>query len=298
MIDLRRHARRRFVDAQGGPTAIVLVAMLSVQLGASLARQLLPTVGPRGTTALRTTLASLILLALFRPWRPRLDRRLLRAVVPYGISLGAMNLLFYCALARIPLGIAVALEFTGPLTVALLASRRALDFVWAIAAAAGIALLVPLRASAHGVDLVGAAFALGAGACWAAYIIFGQRAGNAGHGGQATALGMTLAALLVLPFGAPAVVPFVGQPRVWLVALGIAVFSGALPYSLEMIALKRLRAKTFGILMSLEPALAALIGLVILGEHLAPAQWLAIGCIIVAAGGSSAGAHEPPAGIT
>jgi inner membrane transporter RhtA len=279
----------------GGSTAIVLVAILSVQLGASLARQLLPTVGPRGTTALRTSLAALLLLLLWRPWRGGLDRRLLRAVAPYGLSLGAMNLLFYCALARIPLGIAVALEFTGPLTVSLLGSRRALDFLWAVSAAAGIVLILPLANTAHGVDLLGAAYALGAGACWASYIVFGQRAGNAGHGGQATALGMATAALLVLPFGVSAIVTHAGQLQVWLVALAIAVFSGALPYSLEMIALKRLPAKTFGILMSLEPAVAALIGLGILGEHLSLAQWLGIGCIIVAAAGSATGAKAPPA---
>jgi inner membrane transporter RhtA len=266
---------------------MVLVAMLSVQLGASLARQLLPSVGAPGMTALRTSIAASLLLALWKPWRPRWDLRLLRAVVPYGLSLGAMNLLFYCALARAPLGIVVALEFTGPLAVSLLASRRPRDFLWVVLAAAGIILILPLRQAAHDVDVLGALCALGAGACWAAYIVFGQRASQAGHSGQATALGMATAALFALPFGARSIVANAGQTRVWLIGLAVALFSSALPYSLEMVALKHIPARTFGILMSLEPALAALVGLAVLGEHLSAAQWSAIGCIVAAAAGSS-----------
>jgi inner membrane transporter RhtA len=265
--------------------------MLSIQLGASLARTLLPSVGPFGTTAMRTAIGATLLLTVFRP---RWDRRLWRAVLPYGLSLGAMNLLFYCALARAPLGVVVALEFTGPLAVSLLASRRPRDFLWVLLAAAGIVLILPLRGAARNVDLVGVACALGAGACWGAYILFGQRAGQAGHSGQAAALGMTTAALFAFPFGARAIVTWAGHLHVWLVALAVAVFSSALPYSLEMAALKRLPTRTFGILMSLEPAVAALTGLLVLGERLSLSQWSAIACIVAAAAGSATSSDGPP----
>jgi inner membrane transporter RhtA len=281
----------------GAPTVLV-IAMLSIQLGASMARQILPLVGAPGTTALRTSLAALLMLGLSRPWRHAVSRRLVCAVVLYGLSLGAMNLLFYCALARVPLGIVVALEFTGPLAVSLLGSRRPLDFLWVLLAAVGLLLIVPYGNAAHTVDLTGVGYSLGAGACWGAYILFGQRAGKAGYSGQAAALGMSTAALFVLPFGARAVVAHTGDMHIWLVAFGIAVFSGALPYSLEMVALKRLPARTFGILMSLEPAIAALVGLGFLDEHLSRAQWFAIGCIVIAASGSSMGTKAPPATVS
>jgi inner membrane transporter RhtA len=270
---------------------ILVLAMLSVQLGASLARPLISSVGPAGVTALRTAIAATLLLSL---WRPRWDRRLFAAVLPYGLSLGTMNLLFYCALARIPLGVAVALEFTGPLAVSLLASRRARDFLWVVLAAAGILLILPLRSAERNVDLLGVVCALGAGGCWAAYIVFGQRASQTGHSGQTTALGMLIAALVALPFGAGTVVAHAGELHVWLVALAVAVCSSALPYTLEMMVLRQLPARTFGILMSLEPAIAALAGLAILGERLSLAQWAAIGCIVVAAAGSATSSDAPP----
>lgn len=270
----------------------VLVAMVSIQTGASLAKRLFPVVGAPGTTTLRLFFAALILGLIWRPWRGRLTRRELLAVVTYGASLGGMNLLFYLALERIPLGIAVAIEFTGPLAVALFASRKPLDFVWAALAVCGIVLILPISEASQALDWVGVGFALGAGLCWALYILFGQRAGATVHGGKAAALGMATAALLVCPIG----VAHAGSALLdWSIlpfALGVAVLSSALPYSLEMIALKHLPTRTFGILMSVEPALGALSGLLLLGERLALAQWVAIACIILASVGSSASSRE------
>lgn len=274
------------LDSAGGATGVLVLAMISIQLGASIAKELLPTVGPSGATALRTSIAATLLWAVWKPWRAPRTGPWLRAVAVYGACLGAMNLAFYCALARIPLGLAVALEFIGPLGVALFASRRLVDFGWTLAAAAGILLIVP-RGGGHGVDVVGIGFALTAGLCWALYIVFGQRASNAGPSGPTAAIGMAIAALVTVPLGAPAVVAHVGDGAVWLRALAVAVCSSALPYYLEMLALKRLPARTFGVLMSLEPAVAAMFGLAILHERLSPSQWTAIALIIVAAAGSA-----------
>jgi len=274
------------LDSTGGATGVLVLAMISIQLGASIAKELLPSVGPSGATALRTLIAATLLWVVWKPWRAPWTATWLRAVVVYGACLGAMNLLFYCALARIPLGLAVALEFVGPLGVALFASRRAVDFAWTVAAAAGILLIVPLRAGS-GVDPIGIGFALAAGVCWALYIVFGQRASNAGASGPTAATGMAVAALVTLPFGAQAAFAHAAERAVWLRALAVAVCSSALPYYLEMLALKRLPARTFGVLMSLEPAVAAVLGFVILRERLSPSQWTAIALIILAAAGSA-----------
>lgn len=268
--------------------AALLAAMVSVQFGASLAKGLFPALGPEGTTICRCGLAAVMLLALHRPWRERPSRAALVAVGLYGASLGLMNLLFYLSIARIPLGVAVALEFTGPLSVALLASRRARDLAWVALAAAGIALVFPRTHATRAVDPVGVAFALGAGACWALYIVLGKRAGKAVPGGAASALGMLTAALVVAPFGVARAGARLLDPALWPLALAVAVFSSALPYSLEMHALRRLPARTFGVLMSLEPALAALAGLVVLRERLSATQGAAIACIIAASLGSAA----------
>lgn len=281
------------LDSTGGATGVLLMAMISIQLGASIAKELLPSIGPSGATALRTSIAATLLWAVWKPWRAPRTATWLRAVVVYGACLGTMNLVFYCALARIPLGLAVALEFIGPLGVALFASRRAVDFAWTLSAAAGILLIVPLRAGS-GVDPVGVGFALGAGVCWALYIVFGQRASNAGPSGPTAAIGMAVAALVTMPIGAHAVVAHAGERAVWLRALAVAVFSSALPYYLEMLALRRLPARTFGVLMSLEPAVAAVLGFAILRERLSPSQWAAIALIIVAAAGSALTTRSRP----
>lgn len=268
--------------------AALLAAMVSVQFGASLAKGLFPALGPEGTTALRCGLAAVMLLALRRPWREPLTRAARVAVGLYGASLGLMNLLFYLSIARIPLGVAVALEFTGPLSVALLASRRKRDLAWVALAAAGIALIVPRADAPRALDPLGVALALGAGGCWALYIVLGQRAGKAVPGGAASALGMGVAAAVVVPVGAVRAGARLLEPALWPTAVAVAVLSSALPYSLEMHALRRLPTRTFGVLMSLEPALAALAGLVVLRERLSSSQVAAIACVMTASLGSAA----------
>ncbi|MCP3098531.1 EamA family transporter [Myxococcus sp. K15C18031901] len=271
---------------------LLLAAMGSIQVGASIAKGLFPMVGAQGTTALRLVFSSLILLAFWRPWRHRLTRQELRAIVVYGASLGVMNLTFYLALARIPLGIAVAIEFTGPLAVAILSSRRPIDFVWALLAIAGVLLILPLSGASGTLDWVGVAWALVAGTCWALYILFGQKAGASVHGGTAASLGMLVAALVAVPVGVASAGTALLNPSLMLPALGIAILSSALPYSLEMFALKKLPTRTFGILMSLEPALGALAGRVFLAEQLSVTQWVAVGLIISASVGSAASARQ------
>lgn len=268
------------------PLLGLVAAMASIQAGASLAKTLFGTVGPAGVTTLRLVLAALILGAIWRPWRKPLAPGALKAVALYGAALGLMNLTFYLALERLPLGLTVAIEFLGPLGVALLASRKPLDFAWAALAAAGIGLILPVAADAP-LDPIGLLFVLAAAACWALYIVFGQRAGALADGGAATSLGMLVAALVGAPLGAWTAGAALLEPRLLALGVGVAVLSSALPYSLEMVALKRLRAQTFGVLMSLEPVLAALTGLVVLGERLTQRQWLAVACIVAASIGSA-----------
>ena len=291
----------------------VLIAILSIQLGASVAKQIFPIVGAIGATSLRLSLAALILTVIFRPWRQKLSRHDLRLIGLYGSALGVMNILFYQALARIPLGIAVALEFTGPLSVALATSRRALDFLWAGLAVAGIILILPFDLlgqtdlsgavlSSGGADPLGAAgalavvrsldpvgvlYALGAGCGWAFYILFGQRIGTVLSGGRAVTLGTIVAALIALPLGLIQSGTALFNGSILPIALFVAIFSSALPYSLEMVALKRLSTQTFSIMMSLEPAIASLFGFLFLREALSLIQVFAIACIVIASAGSA-----------
>lgn len=273
----------------------VLVAMVSIQSGASLAKELFPAVGAPGASALRLLFATVALFAVFRPWRNWPRASAWRAIALYGLSLGGMNLLFYQALARIPLGVAVALEFVGPLAVALVASRRRRDFVWAAFAIAGLALLLPVHQLASGLDPLGTAYALAAGGCWALYIVFGKRVGDSVPGGLATSLGMACALALTFPVGWAHAGSALLDWRLLPLGLAIGVLSSALPYSLEMVALKALPTQTFGILMSMEPAIAALSGLLFLGERLSPPQLVAMGLVMAASVGSTLGAGDRPA---
>lgn len=268
------------------PIVVLLIAMTSIQSGASLAKSLFPLVGAPGVTALRLTLGTLILVVIFKPWRLRFKAEQRFPLLMYGLALGGMNYLFYLSIQTVPLGIAVALEFTGPLAVALFASRRAVDFVWVILAVLGLWFLLPLGQSISSVDLAGAAFALGAGACWAIYIIFGQKAG-ADHGPATVAFGSLIAAVIFVPIGAWQAGEALWHWSLIPLGLGVAILSTALPYSLEMIALTRLPTRTFGTLMSMEPGLAALSGMLFLGEHLTLVQWLALLSIIAASIGST-----------
>jgi inner membrane transporter RhtA len=268
------------------PVGLLLIAMASIQSGASLAKSMFPLVGAQGTTTLRLVFASLILLLVLRPWRATLTAKSLRTVIIYGIALGGMNFLFYMSLRTVPLGIAVALEFTGPLTVALLSSRRAIDFVWIALAVTGLLLLIPTKESGANIDLIGIGYALGAGVCWALYIVSGQKAG-ADNGIQTAALGVLIAAIFIAPIGIVHAGSALLNPALLTTALGVAVLSTALPYSLEMMALTRLPARTFSTLTSIEPAFGALSGLLFLHESLTLLQWLAIGSIILASVGAT-----------
>lgn len=268
------------------PVGLLLIAMASIQSGASLAKSMFPIVGAQGTTTLRLIFASIIMLLILRPWRAKLTAKSLKTVIVYGIALGGMNLLFYMSLRTVPLGIAVALEFTGPLAVAIFSSRKAIDFVWIGLAITGLLLLIPLGEGAQGIDLVGTAYALGAGVCWALYILFGQKAG-ADNGVQTAALGVIIAALFIAPVGIVHAGSALLTPALIPVALAVALLSTALPYTLEMIALTRMPTRTFGTLMSIEPAFGALSGLLFLHEVLSVTQWIAILCIIMASVGAT-----------
>lgn len=267
------------------PVPSILLAIVSVQGGAAIAKGLFPVLGPAGTVGLRIGISLLLLMAVVRPPLRQLRPAQWRAVVPYGIALGAMNLLFYCALARIPLGLAVTLEFVGPLAVALAGSRRLLDVGWALLAGVGIMLLTPWTSA--GLDSLGVVFALLAGGAWAVYIVLGGRVGAVLPGAQGVAIGMGFAALVVLPFSATA--GGWGGLTPGLLATGtlLAVLSSALPFTLEMNALKQLPSRTFSILMSLEPAAAAICGLLFLHEHLSLSQWLAVALVMAASAGAT-----------
>ena len=268
--------------------------MVSFQLGATMAKRLIPAIGAPGTTSLRLGISALIMIALQRPWRSVPSRAAWPVILAYGISLGAMNSVFYLALRTIPLGIAVALEFTGPLAVAVIASRRKVDYLWVALAAVGLSVLLPITKSGATLDGMGVLFALAAGVGWALYIVFGQKAGHA-HGPAASTWGLLIAAFLATPIGIIGAGPRLLSPDVLPLGFGVAIFSGGLPYTLEMIALRRLSAKTFGTLMSFEPALAAIAGAIILREHLTVLQYLAIAAIIIASAGAVAGESEPEA---
>ena len=268
------------------PVAFILVSAFSVQGGAAIAKGIFPVIGVAGTAATRAILSAIILLAVFRPAVHRMTAAQWRAVIPYGITIGVMNLLFYQSLARIPLGLAVALEFVGPLAVAIVGSRRALDVLWVVLAMAGIALIVPFQAD-DTIDPVGVTYALLTGACWAAYIVLGRRVSQQLDAGVAVTVGMTIAALTITPYAlVDGGVEKFGLDLL-VACVGMAVLSSALPYALEMKALRLLPARTFSILMSLEPVIAALCGLALLGEQLTGAQWAAVALIVIASAGAT-----------
>lgn len=266
------------------PPALVLCGIVSVQLGATVATKLFALTGPSGAVALRLGFAALILLAVWRP-SLRMSRSAWAAVLVYGLVLGTMNLCFYEAISRIPLGMAVTIEFLGPLTVSIVGARRWVHAVWAVLAAGGVVLLT---GSAVVIDWAGVGFALAAATCWGTYILAGGLLGKRTSGGGGLAVGMAVAALLAMPLG---VVGGGGvellQPMALLIGLCVALLSSVIPYSLELEALRRIPPRVFGVLMSLEPAVAALAGLVVLGEALHPAQWVAICCVVTASIGAT-----------
>ncbi|HEY6823945.1 MAG TPA: threonine/homoserine exporter RhtA [Steroidobacteraceae bacterium] len=290
MISVARSSRGSYLIS----IVLLLVAMGSIQIGASFAKTLFQSVGAAGAVALRTALATFMLVAVLRPWRAKLGEGSWAALGAYGVSLGVMNLLYYLALRTLPLGITVSIEFAGPLAVAVLWSRRAIDFLWIGLAIAGLALLLPIGQGHGNVDPAGALFALGAGTCWALYIVFGQKAG-ADYGPQTVALGSVIASIIVVPIGVAQAGARLLSPAVLPYGLAIALLSTALPYTLEMIALTSLPARTFGILMSIEPVFGALVGWALLHEQLSHVQWVAIAMIILASVGTTWTAPAHPA---
>ena len=264
---------------------LVLLAVSSLQVGAAFAVELFDELGPAGAAFGRLGFAALVLVSI---WRPRLRGRPdgdLRVAVAFGLALGAMNLCIYEAMDRIPLGIAVTFEFIGPLGVAVVGSRRALDALWVVLAAAGIALLADYGGGS--LDTAGVAFALAAGALWAAYIHLSARTGALFPGGSGLAVAMVAGAALVAPFGIADAGTELLRPELLGAVLAVALASSVLPYSLELEALRRLPPRVFGVLMSLQPAVAALAGLVVLDQGLAAQDWLAIGLVVVASAGAS-----------
>ena len=269
-----------------------MVSLITLCAGTSLAKGLFPFVGAEGTTTYRLVFSTLLLMAFRRPWRRAWTWADVPILVLFGATLGLMNLLFYSAIKTVPFGLAIAVEFTGPLAVALWSSKKPLDFVWIVLAVAGMGLILPLgNASgadmqAAAIDPVGIAFALGAGACWAVYIVVGQRVADR-IGAFATPMGMLVAALLVTPVGISVAGSSLLNPAWMLAGLGIALLSSAIPYSLEMYSLKHLPKQTFSILLSLEPAVGALAGWLVLSEQLSTQQLGAIGLIMAASMGSA-----------
>ena len=269
-----------------------MVSLVTLCAGTSLAKGLFPFVGAEGTTTYRLVFSTLLLMAFWRPWRRAWTWADVPVLVLFGATLGLMNLLFYNAIKTVPFGLAIAVEFTGPLAVALWSSKKPLDFVWIVLAVAGMGLILPLgNASgadmqAAAIDPVGIAYALGAGACWAVYIVVGQRVADR-IGAFATPMGMLVAALLVTPVGISVAGSSLLNPEWMLAGLGIALLSSAIPYSLEMYSLKHLPKQTFSILLSLEPAVGALAGWLVLSEQLSTQQLGAIGLIMAASMGSA-----------
>ncbi|WP_345831224.1 threonine/homoserine exporter RhtA [Erwinia sp. HDF1-3R] len=274
------------------PVLVLLIAMTSIQGGAALAKTLFSDVGATGITALRLAFGTVILCVIFKPWRLQFSRQQITPLLLYGLALGGMNYSFYLALRTIPLGVGVALEFTGPLALALAGSRRPLDFLWVVLALAGLWFLLPLSKDISGVDPTGAMLAVLAGGFWAVYILAGKRAG-AHHGPATVAMGSLIASVIFVPVGLAFAHSGIWSLSIIPVALAIAVLSSALPYSLEMVALTRLPAKTFGTLMSLEPAMAAMSGMLFLGEVLSLVQWLGLLAIILASVGSTLTLRPP-----
>ena len=268
------------------PLVALTASLISQNLGAAIAKSLFPVVGVEGMTALRIGLSALLLLAFWRPWRLPVARRDVGNLVVYGAMLGGMNLCIYHAFGRIPIGIATAIETTGPLVVVLAASRRALDVAWVALALAGLALLMPYSTAAP-LDPLGLLFAFGAALAWAMYIVFGKRVSTLASG-QAVSLGMLVAALFAVPIGIAHAGAAMLAPTTLLAGLGVALLSSAVPYSLEMAALRRMPRHVFGILVSATPAVGAACGALVLGEHLGALQWLAIACIIGASAGRAA----------
>jgi inner membrane transporter RhtA len=278
------------------PLLAVLGSILSVQIGAAIAKELFPALGAAVTATLRIGLSALILLAVNRPGLKTLTRVQWKAVIPYGLCLGAMNLIYYLALSRIPLGIAVTLEFMGPLLLVVFSSKRLIEFLWVLLAAAGIALMTPWNNT--NIDLFGAGMALLAGAFWAGYIVLGRRVSAVLDGRQAVTIGMLFALVVALPFAFSSGTMVNFKSSMIIPALALALFCSAVPFSLEMYGLKYIPTKTFSILMSMEPAVGAICGLIFLKEYLSLQEYAAVILVVIASTGATLGNREDIGKIT
>ncbi len=273
---------------------LVAAGAISVQLGAAIATHLFQRVGPAGAVTLRLVLAA-VALALANLPQLRHPRELVRrrgdfgVALAFGLVLGAMNLSFYEALARVPLGVAVTVEFVGPLGVTIAASRRRADVLWAVLAGAGVVLLAGggLLGAVHHLDLVGLVLALLAGACWAGYILLNAQTGRRFGGTSGLAIAMIVGSLAVLPIGIDQAGVRLLQPGVIAIGLAVALLSSVIPYSFELMALRRVTPRAFGILLSMDPAFAALAGLIVLGQHLTAIEVSALVLVVVANAGSA-----------
>ena len=267
------------------PTVLLLLSTLAVQLGAALAKQLFTVIDPIGATLVRTGLGALLLLLIWQPqlWNHR--RRDYVLVALSGLAIAGTNLAFYSAIDHIPLGVASAIEFIGPLGVALIGSRRLIDFTWIILATVGLILLTPI--SGASLNLVGVCLSLLSASCWAAYIFLAVPVGRVFPGQEGLTLAMLMAALFLLPFGISQVGVVLSNPTIFIYALGLALLSCVVPYSLEFSALKRLPPRIFGVLISIEPAIATMVGFLLLGESLGIRSVVAISLVIIAALGST-----------
>jgi inner membrane transporter RhtA len=288
-------ARDAGLLARAPSPALVLGAIASVQFGSAIAATLFRRVGPGGAVLLRLVSATIVLLLV---WRPRLRGRPREQViiaVVFGVVLAAMNLTFYHAIHRIPLGIAVTLEFIGPLGVAIAGSRRPLDALWVVLAALGILALA--RGTAHGLDLLGVVLALLAGCFWASYILINARVGRAFEGGTGLAAAMCVASLLALPVGAVEGGAHLLAPRSLALGTAVGMLSSAIPYSFEIEALRRIDTAVFGVLMSLEPGMAAIAGLLVLGQGLSARAVAGIALVVAASIGASRRSREAPVAV-
>ncbi|WP_433338259.1 EamA family transporter [Spirillospora sp. CA-294931] len=277
------------------PPALILLGIISVQVGAGMAKHLFDRLSPTSAVTLRLVTSAIVLgfvarKALRNVLRDH-SRRSLATAGAFGLTLAVMNFSIYQSFARIPLGVAVTIEFLGPLAVALAASRRFRDVAWALLAGTGMVLLA---GGGDDLDMVGVAFALLAGVCWAAYILIGAATAKRFSGTSGLALASVVGSILILPIGISSGGTQLIDPELLLIGLGVGLLSSVIPYSLEVEALRRMSARVFGILMSLEPAVAALVGVALLGEVLSVRQWAAIGCVIIACAGATLGDRRQP----
>jgi inner membrane transporter RhtA len=268
------------------PQVLLSGSIASVQFGSAFANKLFAQAGPGGVVLLRLALSALALLVIARPTLRGRSRADLAAAIAFGLVLGAMNWSFYEALNRLPLGVAVTIEFTGPLAVAVAGSRRALDVVWVVLAGGGVSVLA-LRGDDHRIDALGVLLALGAGSCWAAYILLSKRVGASFPALDGLAIALGVGSLLVLPAGIVQGGAALGHADVLVGGLAVAMLSSLIPYSLEIVALRRLSASAFGLLMSLEPAVAALAGVIVLGQHLTGVLLVAVLMVVAASVGTT-----------